>query len=279
MAARSMAKIANYPTHSSPLRILAGLALCLFSSYLLLSLITYNQADPSLNRATGNAVTNAGGYTGALVADLALQIMGLASLLLVMVPIAWGLKMMRGHSVSHLWLRFTLLIISLVLCAGLLSTMEPPMAWPIGSGFGGSIGTVLHDVFYKLFKNSLFIGSVGALALITVSLAFGMSWSEWRTLGRLFKHGLLLLSGIVLSLVARLRSSEEEDEEETAPARAPRKKRLKLWNKEDEDEETEPEAIRQQPRVSKKTEDKVEKPARTRCAQGAIDPEPAAGRL
>ncbi len=130
-----------------PLVLLAGLMMALATFFLLLSLLTYNQADPSLNRATDNAVTNAGGYIGALISDLSLQLMGLASLLLVVVPAAWSLKIIRGKSISFLWLRFSLLLVSLVLISSVLSLIEPPLSWPIGSGFGGTIGTVIQDVF------------------------------------------------------------------------------------------------------------------------------------
>src|SRR5438105_3758868 len=119
MATRISAK--SLPDSRHPLTMLGGLGLCLLAFYLMLCLMSYNQADPSFNRATGNAVANAGGYSGALIADLTLQIVGLAGALLVLVPAAWGAKMMRGQSIPHLWVRFSLLVGSLILCAALLS--------------------------------------------------------------------------------------------------------------------------------------------------------------
>ncbi len=234
--------------------MLAGFGLCLLAFYLFLCLMTYNQADPSLDRATGNAVTNAGGYSGALIADLTLQLMGMASALLVLVPGAWGFKMLRGKRVPYVWLRFCLLILSLVMSAALLSLVEPPMAWPIASGFGGSIGSVLHDIFRHLFKSKLFVAIVAAAALLVISLAFGMSWAEWKTAGRAVKQAFLFISGLAMSLISRHRNDEEDEDDDAEYT--PLKERLKFWkhgdDDDDEDDEDEEAAVKPQPRVSKK---------------------------
>jgi len=245
----------------NPLKTLAGFMWSLPAFYLFLCLVTYNQADPSLNRATGNHVTNAGGYAGALVADLSLQVLGLASVLLALVPLVWGIKMLRGQGVSYLWLRFTLLMISLVGSAALLSLVEPPMAWPISSGFGGSIGALLHDTFYKVFKNHIFDLSLAGVTLIALTLAFGVSWSEWKGAASACKHAFLVTSGLVLSFAQR-RPREEED---AVPKKRSRK-RLKLFADDDEDEL---EAPRPQPRVSKKGEkpgENTKEPTKTQSA-------------
>jgi len=273
MVAGSMAQRQNikslpdYPERH-PLKTMAGLALCFMAFYLFLCLVTYNQADPSLNRATGNPVTNAGGYSGALIADLTLQVLGIASALLVLVPIAWGLKIARGHAIPYLWIRFCLLIVALVFSATLLSVVEPPLSWPITSGFGGSIGAVLHDMFHKLFKSRLFIMAVAAMSLVTISLAFGMSWSEWKTLGRGVRHMFLFMSGLILSLLPRRRHEaydEDEEYEEALPWRervaAFINERLLFWKRDeyyddDYEEDDAAPAAKPQPRVSKKGGDK-----------------------
>ena len=231
--------------------------------------MTYNQADPSLNRASSAPVTNAGGYPGALIADLALQLMGMASLLLVVIPVAWSLKILRGQPISYLWMRFSLLIVSLVLASSVLSLVEPPLSWPIGSGFGGSIGSVLHDMLYRTFKSKIFVSLVSLTTLVTVSLAFGMSWSEWKTAARYLKIGLLFVSGFIISFIHRYTSRKEEDDEDEYEEEdyLPWHQRLRFavaerfnllsHNDMGEDEETEEEALphKPQPRVKKKDKD------------------------
>ncbi len=272
MTARAITKSAHAYEGRNPLKVLAGLALSMLAFYLLICLATYNQADPSLNRAADAPVTNAGGYTGALVADLTLQVLGLASCLLVLVPAAWGLKMMRGHRVPHLWLRFSLLIVSLVLSASLLALVEPPLSWPIASGFGGSIGALLHDWFYQLFKSELFILAVATVTLVMVSLAFGMSWSEWKALGGGMKKAFLFVSGVILSIAHRRRSMDEDYEDRPSwLSRLPfwgRRQRYIYDDDDDEDDDEEEyeersERIKPQPRVSGKTLRSPERSAQT----------------
>ncbi len=271
MTTRTIAKMqADYPARN-PLRMLSGILLCVGVVYLMLCLTTYNQADPSLNRATDNPVTNAGGHTGALIADLALQVMGLANVILLLVPLAWGFKLMRGQVVSHMWLRICLLIGALVCTAALLSRVEPPLSWPVTSGFGGSIGVMLHDAFYKLFRSKLFLAGLFAVDIVMLSIAFGMSWTEWRNAARISRQAFFIASAVVLSLLPKRRTTQDddveyevvdEDEEAALPwykrayyavaERIPFLRRDDGAYEEDEDEDEEP-AARPQPRVSKKS--------------------------
>lgn len=163
-----------------PLRQLAGFFLCLFAVYLAVSLITFHSVDPSLNRATTEAVHNAGGYFGALMSDLALQVLGLACLTLIVVPLIWGIKMVMDHPIPYLWLRATLLLTVTVLLASFFAMVDAPVNWPIASGLGGSLGALLHDKFAFLFGNVFF--AVGLVATIgfMLTLAFGMSVDEWK---------------------------------------------------------------------------------------------------
>ena len=255
-----------------PIHTLAGTAVCLFAAALFLCLFTYNPADPSLNRATGNAATNAGGYAGALIADLTLQILGLASAFLVLVPAAWGVKTLRSHPISHLWLRITLLLISLVLSCALFAHMEPPLSWPITSGLGGSIGALLHDLFRQPFKSGLFISIIAIFNFVCLSLAFGMNREEWTGVAGLGKRIFMFCTLLVASLFVRWRRTgetryEEDDDEEEYNERVPLHRRvasaigskLMFWRRndevdedEEEYEEEEEEEVRPQPRVSKK---------------------------
>ncbi len=214
MTSRTASKPTPEDFGRHPLSVLGGATLALFSCYLFLCLVSYNQADPSLNRAADGPITNAGGYFGALISDLALQLLGLASILVVVVPAAWSLKIIRQQPITHMWLRFSLLIVSLVLSSSLLTLIEPTMSWPIVSGFGGSIGTVIHDTFYRTFKSKLFVSIVAIIDCITISLAFGMSWSEWKNVGRIIRHAFLVVSGLVISAIPRKHRDEDEEYEE-----------------------------------------------------------------
>ena len=251
-----------------PMHTLAGATVCLLAFALFLCLMTYNPADPSLNRATGNAASNAGGYAGALIADLTLQIMGLASSLLVLIPTAWGIKLLRSEPVSHLWLRVTLLLMSLVLSTAMLAHLEPPLSWPITSGLGGSIGALLHDMLRTPFKSTLFVFVLTTFNFVSLSLAFGMNREEWLGIAHFAKRVGLFITLLTASIFSRWRSSkegyreEEEDEDEYREpwiqrAAAAIGSKIFFWRRDRDDEEYEEEGddeeyVKPQPRVSKK---------------------------
>jgi hypothetical protein len=69
---------------------LAGLAILAFVAVAVAALATWNVADPSFSHATDNPVTNAMGYAGAIFSDLAMQFLGLASLIALVPAVLWG---------------------------------------------------------------------------------------------------------------------------------------------------------------------------------------------
>ncbi len=263
-------KLTSYAidTERHPLKIMLGTLLCTFSLFLLLCLFTYNQADPSLNQATANTATNIGGYAGALVADLMLQFLGLASIFVALIPLAWSVKLLNGSSISFLQVRLSLLIITLVLTACLLAKIDPPIWWSIKGGLGGSIGMTLHDSLFILFKSKLFTLAVAVITIITASLSFGMKWAEWKELMRLSKKVFLITSSVILSFIQRRNRNDIDEYEESEP-RPTLRERVMNWinrNRDDEyEEEDEDEPVRRAPRVSKKPQAKeVEKAARSK---------------
>ncbi|MEP1514826.1 MAG: DNA translocase FtsK 4TM domain-containing protein, partial [Nitratireductor sp.] len=79
-----------------------GLALLAFGAFAIAALATWNVADPSFSHATGNTLTNAMGYPGAVVADLAMQFLGLASVAALVPVFAWSLFLLAGRPPDRL---------------------------------------------------------------------------------------------------------------------------------------------------------------------------------
>lgn len=268
----------DYPlSERHPFKVLGGASLAMFALFLLLCIASYNQADPSFNRATGNEASNLGGYAGALIADLTLQLLGLTSLFLIIVPLAWSVKILKGSKISYLRFRFSLLILTLILASSILAKIEPSLSWPLRVGYGGAIGNTLHDMLYRPFKSGIFTALITSLTILTASLAFGMKWAEWKELARIAKQTFLLSSGVVMSFIQRKTNSDYEDiYEEVKPARKiaqqsygeeepePRQKIgewLTSWISKKHGEEYdyaegEEEQVERKPRVSKKSAEK-----------------------
>src|SRR3954467_14805542 len=78
-----------------------GLALFFASAAVGVALATWSPADPSLNRAIDGPVSNLLDYGGAVIADELMQFLGLASLAVAAVPMAWSARLMSHDSIPH----------------------------------------------------------------------------------------------------------------------------------------------------------------------------------
>jgi S-DNA-T family DNA segregation ATPase FtsK/SpoIIIE len=130
----------------------AGLISLTLGLALLAALLTYHSADPSLNNATADTPLNALGATGATLADLALQTLGLASAMLAAPLIAWGIFGLYGRSVRALWMRTALIPLSAILVAMAFAALPAPESWPLRTGLGGLLGDAVLGTFATLLN-------------------------------------------------------------------------------------------------------------------------------
>ena len=127
-------------------QISGGVALLGLGAFLALALATWNVSDPSLSQANGNPVTNLAGSPGAVVADLAMQIFGIASVLLAAVPALWGGLIAAGRGVDGLGRRGWFALGGTALAGAALGCFDAPAAWPLPIGLGGIVGDLLLKV-------------------------------------------------------------------------------------------------------------------------------------
>ena len=139
----------------------AGLAVVMLCVLALLALVSYSPDDPSLNTATDLTPQNALGLPGAIMADALLQTVGLGALAIVCAIAAWGVRLMKGETVSWLWLRTVALITASILLAVGFELVPAFGGWPVTAGLGGAAG----DVLLKL------VGLFGAPFAVTMTLS------------------------------------------------------------------------------------------------------------
>ena len=131
---------------------LVGVGLFAFAIFAVAALATWNVADPSFSHATDNPVTNAMGYPGAVLSDLAMQFFGLAAVAALVPAVIWGFFLFSARGVDRMpkrglaWFGFALL------AAGMAGCVVPPKTWPLPTGLGGVFG----DMVLKI--PGLFIG-------------------------------------------------------------------------------------------------------------------------
>src|ERR1700687_4589974 len=104
------------------------------------SLATWSVHDPSLNNATRAAPRNVLGNWGAVVADLAIQSMGLASIILFLPLPAWGWHLVFRTVPKRRRLRLLAWPAAVILLAAALAALPQPKSWPLPNGLGGIFG-------------------------------------------------------------------------------------------------------------------------------------------
>ena len=116
---------------------LVGFIVLSFGSVFGIILFTADQDDPSFNTASGEAVSNWFGQTGAHIASLSFQVFGLPALLLSVTLFIWGCRMMVSKQLSRWRWRLVLLPISVLLLSGATQGISALNDFLDNSGFGG----------------------------------------------------------------------------------------------------------------------------------------------
>jgi len=155
---------------SRRLRELSGVALILLATALALALATWSVKDPSLSHATNSPMRNMLGMPGAVVADLLMQLFGIASIALVLPIAVWGWRLMTHRALCREGLRVMFWIVGLALAAGCAAALPRGTGWPLPAGLGGVVG----DAVIRL-PTWLSGGALSGWARGTVMLATGLA--------------------------------------------------------------------------------------------------------
>ena len=121
---------------------LAGLSLITLALLGAIALATWSVQDPSLSHATQKPIHNLLGFPGAIFSDLAMQLLGLASILLLVPEALLGWRLLSHKPVGEKW-RSLLWIVATFLAAAFASTLPHIGAWPLPTGLGGVAGDAL----------------------------------------------------------------------------------------------------------------------------------------
>ena len=215
------------------------IGLLALAAYLLLAISTFSVSDPGWSSTgTGAAILNAGGATGAWVADVLLSLFGYVSYLL---PVllgfrAWVLLRDREQPFEVDWLIISIRGVGCVLvvlaATGILATRGSEGSL-LPFGIGGMLGETIASVCSTAF------GLVGSEVLLVALLLFGLTiftdlswvWLAERT----GEHTLVWLGRASVWLIARLDARREryriesgagaEEVQRTATGMEPERKR------------------------------------------------------
>ncbi|MDN2565726.1 DNA translocase FtsK [Aquibium sp. A9E412] len=119
---------------------LGGVLVLAAVAFTVAALATWSVSDPSFSHATANPVTNAMGYPGAVVADLAMQFLGLAALAALVPAVLWGVTLAAGRRLARSARRAAAWAGGAALAAAAFGCLPVSQAWPLPTGLGGVVG-------------------------------------------------------------------------------------------------------------------------------------------
>ena len=122
-----------------PLRGL-GFVLLGLVGVVLVALASWSVDDPSFSYATAKQAANWLGFPGAVIADSAFQLFGVAILAVLVPPALWGWHLTRRRVPTRLGYRALAWLGASLLATGVLSFVAIPPSWPLPTGLGGLIG-------------------------------------------------------------------------------------------------------------------------------------------
>ncbi len=164
-----------------------GGALCLAGVAGWLSLVTWSVSDPSLTHTAFGPTRNLLGPGGAIVSDMMLQLLGLASVFLVLAPAIWGVELLSAGRITNVRMRIVLLALAVLSLAAGCSALPTAAGWPLHNGFGGVIGDLLYNLSAGLLaalipsRSGAVAGLLlfsGSLAAFTCCLGLGGRWAS-----------------------------------------------------------------------------------------------------
>ncbi|MEZ0212809.1 MAG: DNA translocase FtsK 4TM domain-containing protein, partial [Xanthobacteraceae bacterium] len=119
---------------------IGGLALFAATALAMVALASWSADDPSFSRSSAALPANLLGRPGAIIADLLMQMFGLAALAVVLPPAAWGWRILSARAPRRPRLRLAAWVFGAVLAAGFAACLPRLGAWPLPTGLGGVLG-------------------------------------------------------------------------------------------------------------------------------------------
>ena len=161
-----------------------GLLLIGLCAALAVALMTWSVQDPSLNHATSAPTRNLLGPPGAIVADIVMQLFGLAAAALLFPMACWGWRLTSLRRLERPVLRILFWMLGSIAITAIVALFPVTENWPLPTGLGGVLGDAILSLPKKFGFDSgaaQLIASISAGAIatlsISISMGFGLSTS------------------------------------------------------------------------------------------------------
>ena len=169
------------------LRRVAGALQLIGCTILAFSLLSWSTVDPSLTHVASGAVRNWMGPVGAIVSDLLVQLLGVASIVAVLPPAYWALQLATQGYLPNPKRKLVFAPLAVIGLAVALSSLPDFTGWPLRHGYGGAVGDVFQNRLTALLsivnatRAGLASGVLGfAIGLFCLQRSFGLSRAEMK---------------------------------------------------------------------------------------------------
>jgi DNA segregation ATPase FtsK/SpoIIIE-like protein len=160
------------------LRRIAGIFVVILAFYLATVLISFDSNDPSFNTfSTSQNIINYGGLTGAKIADLCYQFIGLSSFILVIFIFSFGLQLIDINGIEYCLTKIIIMPFA-ILCFSLFFSIIPQPQWWQFSSLGGVNGLYLKNLLFQIPIPLLFLLSL-SLGVFLFSVVVEVSIKDW----------------------------------------------------------------------------------------------------
>jgi DNA segregation ATPase FtsK/SpoIIIE, S-DNA-T family len=165
---------------------LSGVALLVVAALTAVALLSWSVRDPSLNHAVDGPVRNWLGSGGAIVADVLIQLFGVAVLALVAPVARWGQLLLMRRRLSDVAARTAAWVLGVFAAAAFASLLPRTDSWPLPAGLGGAVGDGIERLPLVLLGSSaaakaLAAAMFGLLGIIALNASMSRNRSRSDT--------------------------------------------------------------------------------------------------
>ena len=149
----------------------SGILLIIASIFLLISILSYDQGDPSLTYTPETSLLkNLGGFYGSAIADFILQSIGLVSFFIIINLFNWGFTLMKEKKIDNFITKFFFIFPYIIFGTTYLNISYNHSYWINFHGNGGFVGRIIKEFFYS--STNIIDNQYINLSLLILAIAF-----------------------------------------------------------------------------------------------------------
>ena len=160
----------------------SGILLIIASIFLLISILSYDQGDPSLTYTPEtNLLKNLGGFYGSAIADFILQSIGLVSFFIIINLFNWGFTLIKEKKIDNFITKVFFTFSYIIFGTTYLNISYNYSYWINFHGNGGFVGHIIKEFFYSftnIIDNQYINLSFLILAIVFFILSLNLKIKE-----------------------------------------------------------------------------------------------------